>query len=219
MSARVLLADDHLPIRVDIRETLELSGRFEVCAEAGDGAAAVREAVATRPDLCLLDIRMPGNGLAAAWEITSRLPSARVVMLTVSRNDNDLFAALRAGASGYLLKDVDIDRLLEALDGVLLGEPAISKELVARLVSEFRDRSARRRSVLAPAPVDEPLTSREWQVLDLLRLDRTTGQIAAELVLSHATVRSHVAAILRKLRVPDRASAVRLLQDADAPGR
>jgi len=162
---------------------------------------------------------MPGNGLAAAWEITSRLPSARVVMLTVSRNDNDLFAALRAGASGYLLKDVDIDRLLEALDGVLLGEPAISKELVARLVSEFRDRSARRRSVLAPAPVDEPLTSREWQVLDLLRLDRTTGQIAAELVLSQATVRSHVAAILRKLRVPDRASAVRLLQDADAPGR
>ena len=122
----------------------------------------MREAVATRPDLCLLDIRMPGNGLAAAWEITSRLPSARVVMLTVSRNDNDLFAALRAGASGYLLKDVDIDRLLEALDGVLLGEPAISKELVARLVSEFRDRSARRRSVLAPAPVDEPLTSREW---------------------------------------------------------
>jgi DNA-binding NarL/FixJ family response regulator len=219
MSARVLLADDHLPIRVDIRETLELSGRFEVCAEVGDGAAAVREAVATRPDLCLLDIRMPGNGLAAAWEITSRLPSARVVMLTVSRNDNDLFAALRAGASGYLLKDVDIDRLLEALDGVLLGEPAISKELVARLVSEFRDRSARRRSVLAPAPVDEPLTSREWQVLDLLRLDRTTGQIAAELVLSQATVRSHVAAILRKLRVPDRASAVRLLQDADAPGR
>lgn len=219
MSARVLLADDHLPIRVDIRETLELSGRFEVCAEAGDGAAAVREAVATRPDLCLLDIRMPGNGLAAAWEITSRLPSARVVMLTVSRNDNDLFAALRAGASGYLLKDVDIDRLLEALDGVLLGEPAISKELVARLVSEFRDRSARRRSVLAPAPVDEPLTSREWQVLDLLRLDRTTGQIAAELVLSQATVRSHVAAILRKLRVPDRASAVRLLQGADAPGR
>jgi DNA-binding NarL/FixJ family response regulator len=73
--------------------------------------------------------------------------------------------------------------------------------------------------VLAPAPVDEPLTSREWQVLDLLRLDRTTGQIAAELVLSQATVRSHVAAILRKLRVPDRASAVRLLQDADAPGR
>jgi DNA-binding NarL/FixJ family response regulator len=219
MSSRVLLADDHLPMRAEIRETLEQSGRFDVCAEAADGAAAVREAVEMLPDLCLLDIRMPGNGLAAAWEITSRLPATRVVMLTVSRNDNDLFAALRAGASGYLLKDVDIDRLLEALDGVLLGEPAISKELVARLVSEFRDRSARRRSVLAPAPVDEPLTSREWQVLDLLRQDHSTAQIAAELVLSQATVRSHVAAILRKLRVPDRAAAVRLLQDADAADR
>jgi len=216
---RVLIADDHAPTRADLREAVEQDSRFVVVAEAADGASAVEAALRERPDLCLLDIRMPGNGLAAAWEITSRLPSARVVMLTVSRNDNDLFAALRAGASGYLLKDVDIDRLLEALDGVLLGEPAISKELVARLVSEFRDRSARRRSVLAPAPVDEPLTSREWQVLDLLRLDRTTGQIAAELVLSQATVRSHVAAILRKLRVPDRASAVRLLQDADAPGR
>jgi DNA-binding NarL/FixJ family response regulator len=215
VTARVLLADDHAPIRADIRETLEQSGRFTVCAEAGDGAAAVREAVATQPDLCLLDIRMPGNGLAAAWEITARLPSTRVVMLTVSRNDNDLFAALRAGASGYLLKDVDVDRLLDALDDVMQEEPAISKELVSRLVSEFRDRGARRRSVVAPAPVDEPLTSREWQVLDLLRSDMTTGQIAAELVLSQATVRSHVAAILRKLRVPDRAAAVALFGEAD----
>jgi DNA-binding NarL/FixJ family response regulator len=211
VTVRVLLADDHAPIRADIRETLELSGRFEVCAEAGDGAAAVRDAVATRPDLCLLDIRMPGNGLAAAWEITARLPATRVVMLTVSRNDNDLFSALRAGASGYLLKDVDVDRLLDALDGVMQDEPAISKELVTRLVSEFRDRGARRRSVVSPAPLDEPLTSREWQVLDLLRHDMTTAQIAAELVLSQATVRSHVAAILRKLRLPDRAAAVALL--------
>ena len=219
MSVRVLLADDHAPMRAEIRETLEQSGRFEICAEAGDGAAAVREAVENQPDLCLLDIRMPGSGLAAAWEITARLPTTRVVMLTVSRNDNDLFAALRAGASGYLLKDVDIDRLLEALHDVLVGEPAISKELVSRLVSEFRDRGARRRSLVPPSPGAEPLTSREWQVLDLLRDDRSTAQIAEELVLSQATVRSHVAAILRKLRVPDRASAVRLLHEADVNGR
>jgi DNA-binding NarL/FixJ family response regulator len=215
MNTRVLLADDYAPIRADIRETLELSGRFDVCAEVADGAAAIREAVATQPDLCLLDIRMPGNGLAAAWEITGRLPATRVVMLTVSRNDNDLFAALRAGASGYLLKDVDVDRLLDALDGVMQDEPAISKELVSRLVSEFRDRGARRRSLVAAAPVDEPLTSREWQVLDFLRRDMTTAQIAGELVLSQATVRSHVAAILRKLRVPDRAAAIALLGPAD----
>jgi DNA-binding NarL/FixJ family response regulator len=214
MNVRVLLADDHPPIRAEIRETLEQAGGFEICAEAGDSPAAVKAAVETRPDMCLLDIRMPGNGLAAAWEITSRLPTTKVVMLTVSRNDNDLFAALRSGATGYLLKDVDIDRLLEALGDVLSDEPSISKELVGRLVSEFRDRGARRRSVLAPPPGAAPLTSREWQVLDLLRHERTTAQIAEDLVLSQATVRSHIAGILRKLRVADRAAAVRLLDDA-----
>jgi two-component system nitrate/nitrite response regulator NarL len=135
VSVRVLVADDHAPMRREIAETLEESGRFSLVAEAADSASAVQAAVTAKPDLCLLDIRMPGNGLAAAWEITARLPQTRVVMLTVSRNDNDLFAALRAGASGYLLKDVDIDRLLEALDGVMVDEPAISRELVARLVA------------------------------------------------------------------------------------
>jgi DNA-binding NarL/FixJ family response regulator len=215
MSVRVLVADDHAPMRREIAETLEESGRFSLVAEAADSPSAVQAAVTTKPDLCLLDIRMPGNGLAAAWEITARLPQTRVVMLTVSRNDNDLFAALRAGASGYLLKDVDIDRLLEALDGVMVDEPAISRELVARLVAEFRDRGARRRSVLVAPPQGEPLTSREWQVLDLLRKDLTTAEIAGELVLSQATVRSHIAAILRKLRVPDRAAAVQLLAQGD----
>jgi DNA-binding NarL/FixJ family response regulator len=208
----VLVADDHAPMRREISETLEESGRYTVAAAAGDSPAAVQAAVETQPDLCLLDIRMPGNGLAAAWEITARLPKTKVVMLTVSRNDDDLFAALRAGASGYLLKDVDIDQLLDALDGVMADEPAISRELVARLVTEFRDRSARRRTVLEPGPAGEPLTSREWEVLDLLRKDMTTAEIADTLVLSQATVRSHVAAILRKLRLPDRAAVVQLLQ-------
>ena len=212
MTFSVLVADDHAPMRREISETLEESGRYTVAAAAGDSPAAVQAAVETPPDLCLLDIRMPGNGLAAAWEITARLPNTKVVMLTVSRNDDDLFAALRAGASGYLLKDVDIDQLLDALDGVMADEPAISRELVARLVTEFRDRSARRRAVLQPGPAGEPLTSREWEVLDLLRKDMTTAEIADTLVLSQATVRSHVAAILRKLRLPDRAAVVQLLQ-------
>jgi DNA-binding NarL/FixJ family response regulator len=188
MTFSVLVADDHAPMRREISETLEESGRYTVAAAAGDSPAAVQAAVETQPDLCLLDIRMPGNGLAAAWEITARLPNTKVVMLTVSRNDDDLFAALRAGASGYLLKDVDIDQLLDALDGVMADEPAISRELVARLVTEFRDRSARRRAVLQPGPAGDTL------------------------VLSQATVRSHVAAILRKLRLPDRAAVVQLLQ-------
>ncbi|HSL63620.1 MAG TPA: response regulator transcription factor, partial [Gaiellaceae bacterium] len=104
MTPRVLLADDHPPTREDIRRTLESDGRFEVCAVAADAAGAVDAATRERPDLCVLDIRMPGNGIAAAWEITARLPETKVVMLTVSRDDDDLLAALRAGASGYLLK-------------------------------------------------------------------------------------------------------------------
>ncbi|MDX6551008.1 MAG: two-component system, NarL family, nitrate/nitrite response regulator NarL, partial [Gaiellales bacterium] len=183
---------------------------FAVCAEASDAPGAVVAAVREVPDLCLLDIRMPGSGIAAAWEITSRLPHTRVVMLTVSRDDGDLFAALRAGASGYLLKDVDPGRLAEELRAVLAGDAAIPRGLVTRLVSEFRDRSPRRRRIIA-GPDAPALTSREWEILDLLRQGASTAEIAERLTISRATVRSHVAGILRKLRVPDRDSAVRLI--------
>ncbi len=107
---------------------------------ASNASEAVDAATRERPDLCLLDIRMPGSGIAAAWEITARLPETKVVMLTVSRDDDDLFAALRAGASGYLLKDTDPARLAHALDDVLAGEAAIPRSLVARLAEEFRER-------------------------------------------------------------------------------
>ncbi|HSC92582.1 MAG TPA: response regulator transcription factor [Gaiellaceae bacterium] len=208
MTARILLADDHAPTREDIRRTLESDGRFEVCAVASDAAEAVDAAARERPDLCVLDIRMPGSGIAAAWEITARLPTTKVVMLTVSRDDDDLLAALRAGASGYLLKDTDPNRLPHALEDVLAGEAAIPRTLVAKLVREFRERGPRRRAVLA----GEPLTSREWEVLELLRDALSTAEIAERLVLTQATVRSHVAAILRKLRVPDRAALVKLFE-------
>lgn len=207
--ARVLVADDHAPTRADMREILEEDGRFRVCAEAADAAAAVEEAVRERPDLCILDIRMPGGGVAAAWEIAARLPEAKIVMLTVSEDETDLFAALRAGASGYLLKDIDPARLPHALQDVLDDRAALPRQLVARLMSEFRDRGPRHRAVLS-APAGAQLTSREWQVLDLLRRDLTTAQIAGRLSLTQPTVRTHVASILRKLDVPDRAAAVRL---------
>jgi DNA-binding NarL/FixJ family response regulator len=207
---RVLIADDHAPTRGDLREVLEEDGRFEVCAEAADAPAAVDAAVRERPDLCILDIRMPGRGVAAAWEIAARLPETKVVMLTVSEDDADLFAALRAGASGYLLKGIDPARLPHALQDVIEGQSAIPRALVGRLVGEFRDRGPRRRSLVGD---EAQLTSREWQVLDLLRQELTTAEIARRLVLSQATVRSHVAAILRKLDVPDRAAAIRLFHE------
>ena len=200
---RVLIADDHAPTRADMREAVERDERFLVVAEAADGSAAVEVALRERPDLCLLDIRMPGSsGIAATREITTRLPGTKVVIVTVSLDDDDLLNALRAGAVGYLLKDIDPDRLPHALIDALDGGAAIPRRLVARLVSEFRDHCPRRRSV-----VSEPgynLTSREWEVLSLLREGLSTAQIAAKLFVSSATVRSHIAAVLKKLHLPDR---------------
>ena len=212
--ARVLLADDHAPTRAHVRELLEEDGRFEVCVEVADAPAAVEAALRERPDLCLLDVRMPGRGVAAAWEIAARLPETKVVMLTVSEDDQDLFAALRAGAAGYLLKDTDPGRLPHALHDVLDGEPAIPRPLVSTLMREFRDRSARRRPIMVGS-AEARLTSREWEVLDLLRQGLGTHEIARWLVLSPATVRSHVASMLRKLGLPDREAALRLFDEPE----
>jgi DNA-binding NarL/FixJ family response regulator len=207
--ARILLADDHAGSREEIVAMLAAAPEFVVCAEVADAAAAVDEAVRKRPDLCLLDIRMPGSGIAAAWEISARLPATKVVMLTASDDDFDLLAALRAGACAYLLKDADSETLVSTLRKVLGGEAVISAALVARLVEEFRERGPKRRSLVADQS-GRQLTSREWEVLELVRTGLTTAQIARRLSLTDATVRSHVAAVLKKLRVPDRAAAVRL---------
>ena len=214
MTTRVLIADDHAPTREDVRAALEQDAEFEVCAEAADAAGAVAGALRERPDVCLLDVHMPGRGVAAAWEIHSRLPRTNVVMLTVSREDVDLFAALRAGALGYLLKDMDPRSLPRALHSVLSGEVAIPRELVGQVVERFRDTSARRRHAVAGEPT-ERLTSREWQVLELLQRDLSTAQIARRLVLSPVTVRTHVNAILRKLQVRDREELRRRFREAD----
>jgi DNA-binding NarL/FixJ family response regulator len=204
----VLVADDHVPTRDDVRRALEPDPRYVVCAEAGDAPLAIEAAVREAPDVCILDVHMPGGGVAAAWEITARLPETKIVMLTVSSDDGDLFASLRAGAAGYLLKDMDLDRLPDALGDVLAGEAALPAALVARVIAEFRDRSPRRRAVL-PRSGYETLTSREWQVLDLLRQGHSTSAIARRLVLSPVTVRSHVNNILRKVRASSRDELLR----------
>jgi DNA-binding NarL/FixJ family response regulator len=214
MTVRVLLADDHVPTRDDIRRALEADPRFTVCAEAGDAPLAIESALRESPDVCVLDVRMPGGGVAAAWEISARLPETKIVMLTVSADDGDLFASLRAGASGYLLKDIDPLALPGALLGLLDGDAALSPSLVARVIGEFRDRGPRRRAVLASGPY-ESLTSREWQVLDLLRNGLSTAAIARRLVVSPVTVRTHVNSILRKVRAPDRETLLRTFESSD----
>jgi len=216
---RVLIADDHVPTRDDVCRALEADRRFVVCAAVGHAAAAVQAAVRQRPDICLLDIRMPGRGLAAAWEIAARLPQTKLVMLTVSDEDSDLFAALWAGAAGYLLKTMSLRRLPDALHGVCSGEAAMPRTLVARVLEAFHGREPRWRQLAAGSGPEQRLTSREWEVLELLAQGCSTAQIAAKLMLSASAVRVHIASIVRKLEVTDRRAAARLFRGASGSGR
>jgi len=209
---RVLIADDHAPTRDDVRRALEHDGRFRVCALTADAAGAIQAAVRERPDVCLLDVRMPGGGVAAAWEIAARLPRTKIVMLTVSDDDADLLAALRSGADGYLLKTMNLQRLPDVLDRVQYGEAAMPRVLVARLVEHFRGREPRWRQLVTDHSFGPRLTSREWEILELLSQGLPTKDIACRLVLSPSAVRVHVAAIVRKLGVPDRAAAIDLFR-------
>lgn len=155
---------------------------------------------------------MPGSGLAAAWELTARLPEAKVVMLTVSDEDADLFAALRAGAAGYLLKTMNFARLPDALAGVCNGEAAMQRTLVSRVLESLHEHNPRWRSVASGEGSEHRLTSREWEVLELLAQDLPTREIAERLVLSHSAVRVHIAAVVRKLGVSDRTAASELFR-------
>lgn len=209
---RVLIADDHAPTRGDVRRVLDRDERFEICAEAADAAEAVQAALRGRPDICLLDLSMPGGGMAAAWEIASRVPEAKIVILTVSDNDASLFAALQAGVHGYLLKTMNLERLPDALNGLFHGEAAMQRTLVARVLERFHRREPRWRRAADAGSAQWRLTSREWEVLDLLAQGLSTAEIAERLVLSSSAVRVHIASIVRKLGVPSRAAAVELFR-------
>jgi DNA-binding NarL/FixJ family response regulator len=207
---RIVMADDHARIRGRIRDALEAGG-CEVCGEGASAEEAVRLAVEQRPDVALLDIHMPGNGIQAARDIVRKAPGVVVVMLTQSAEDDDLFDSLRAGASGYLLKDTDPSTLVQKLRGVLNGEAAMHPRLVARIMDEFRAPGRRRfgrRSVAAAK-----LSAREWEVMQLLGEGLTTEEVSKRLFLSATTVRVHVSSVLKKLRVKDRESAFKLLRD------
>jgi DNA-binding NarL/FixJ family response regulator len=206
----VLLADDHPAARAGVRSALAAAG-FEVCTDVPDAQSAVAASVALRPDVALLDVHMPGSGIWAAREIAARVPDTAIVMLTISRNDEDLFDALRAGASGYLLKDMDPARLGSALEGVLAGEAALPRSLTARLIDEFRSRGTRRLPFAGERGPE--LTQREWEVLDLMRDGLRTSEIAERLFVSQVTVRRHVSGILRKLRVSSREEALQHLAE------
>jgi DNA-binding NarL/FixJ family response regulator len=210
--ARVLIADDHAPTRSGVRQSLEAGG-FEVCGEAADGEEAVKLARKEKPDVCLLDISMPGGGgIEAAATISSEMPETAIVMLTAFAGDEELFDSLKAGAAGYLLKETDPNRLPFALRGILDGEAAVPRRLVARLIDEFRSQGKRRRVPVGGKRGPE-LTSRQWEVLELMGEGYTTTEIGRRLDVSPTTVRRHVSDILAKLGVSDRREAIALFSE------
>jgi len=204
---RVLVADHSPALRVGVRTAIEGSSCV-VCAEAGDAAGAVEAALRERPDVCLVDAFLPGGGIAAVEEIGSKLPDCRVIVFSDSRSDVDLLEALHAGASGYLLKDIDLARLPITLQRVVAGEAALPRALATRLIENLRE-SARRRRLA----VRHDLTRRELEVLELLAEKLSTAEIARRLFVEKVTVRTHVSSILKKLGASDRQAAIRLIRE------
>jgi len=211
---RVLIAESQQPTRQGLRLLLQRNG-FVVCAEAADANAALRAALRQRPALCLVDAKLRGGGVRAVGQICSRVPETEVVVLSDSADENELLESLRAGASGYLQKNLDPEALARALHATLRGEAAFPRALLGPVVDEFRARHDRRRLRLPGRPAIE-LSRRESEVLDLLRRGLATGEIADRLDISPVTVRRHIGLLLRKLRVPDRAAALKLLERSES---
>jgi DNA-binding NarL/FixJ family response regulator len=214
----VVVADPNVPTRAGVRLALEADG-LVIVAEAATAADAVEAACRLNPDVCLLAVHLPGDGIEATRQIRDARPETKIVMLTGSERDEDLFAALRAGADGYLLKSTSPDRLPHAVRGVVSGEAALPRAMTARLIREYRDRGRRPspRLVLNGNAIE--LTVRESEVLEGLRKRKRTAEIAADLGISEITVRRHISAALRKLGVSSRRGAVDLLERAEHPER
>ena len=215
---RVLLVDDQELVRLGFRMVLEAEPDLDVVGEAGDGLSAVEAAGRLRPDVVLMDVRMPGlDGIEATTRITERFPDARVLVLTTFDLDEYAFGALRAGASGFLLKDARPAELIAAIRAVARGDAVVAPRITAKLIElaapQLRGRSGRdAESTLAP------LTEREREVFLLIGEGATNGEIGATLHLSESTVKTHVGRILFKLGLRDRVQAVILAYELGIAG-
>lgn len=220
---QLLLVDDHSLFRRGLKALLEQDGRFAVAAEAGDVGEALRALERVQPDVILLDNHLPGvRGVDAIPALKDAAPAARVLMLTVSEDEKDLAAALRAGADGYLLKTMESDQLADTIDKVIEGESVISPEMMTKLVAVFRS-GPQARGLEAPhapagkAPLSEPaepqpagldlLSPREREILALIAHGQSNKRIARELDIAETTVKIHVQHILRKLGLSSRVQA------------
>lgn len=211
---RILLADAHPAALAGLRRALD-DEHFDLVAEAADADAAVAAALRERPDICVLDADMPGGAVRATASISKELPRSAIVILAAQRGDEAMLDAVRAGAAGYLYKDMDPERLRFALRGVMEGEAALPRKLVARLMEEFRLRS-RGRTIATATGERVELTGREWAVLELLADGSSTRDAAAALGISDVTVRRHISTGIAKLGAGDRDEAIAALRDARA---
>ena len=210
MTISVVIADDQALVRAGFRMILEARDDLEVVGEAGDGEQAVRLVGQTHPDIVLMDVRMPGvDGIEATRRITRSANPPRVIVLTTFDLDEHVYGALRAGASGFLLKDVRPGELVDAIRVVAAGEALLAPSVTRRLLDRFVATEA----VTVQADRLAALTDREREVLALVARAASNAEIAARLVVSEATVKTHVSAILRKLDLRDRVQAVVLAYD------
>ena len=196
---RVVISDDHELFRRGLRMVLEAEEDIQVVAEAADGQEAVQRVEELAPDVVLMDVRMPRmGGIEATRLIRQLFPTTRIIVLTVSDEEDDIYGAVKAGANGYLLKEVSIEEVADAVRGVFGGESLISAALASKLLAEF---SGQPKAVDDHVPTSPRLTEREVAVLKLVALGHENAEIAHELDVSESTVRNHVANILSKLQL------------------
>jgi DNA-binding NarL/FixJ family response regulator len=201
---RILVADDHALFRDGLRALFFSVPDTEVVGEAATGEEAIARAEDLQPDVVLMDIQMPGvNGIEATRTIVRNSPHIGVIVVTMFEDDDSVFAAMRAGARGYVLKGADQDEILKVIRAVAAGEAHFGPEIARRLMGFFSAREP-----AAPSEAFPELTAREREVLDLIARGRNNQEIAKELYLSHKTVRNHISNIFTKLQVADRAQAI-----------
>jgi DNA-binding NarL/FixJ family response regulator len=206
---RILIVEDHPLFRKGLRALIASVDDVEVAGEASDGAEAVAAAVALRPDVVLMDLQLPGqSGIAAIREIVAACPEARILVVTLFQDDDSVFAALRAGARGYILKDTDEDDMVRAVRSIAAGESLFSAGVASRVLT-YVGGSRSRTPEIFPT-----LTAREREILTLLAQGRSNAAIAAELSLSVKTIANNVSVIFGKLEVADRAEAIIRARDA-----